>query len=73
VLGTSRRPDVDLNTGAPVTDAGYALVNVGAGLKLGKHFRVEGRAENVLDADYQTAAGYNQPGLSGYGTLIYSY
>ena len=73
LLATSRRPDLDLNTGAPVIDGGYTLVNLSAGYEIVKHLRVEARGENLLDKNYQTAAGYNQPGISGYATLIYTY
>ncbi len=73
VLATSKRPDADLNTGAPVTDGGYTLLNLSAGVEIIKHLRFEARGENLIDHHYQTAAGYNQPGISGYGTLIYSY
>lgn len=67
VLATSQRPDFGSQLG------GYALLNLTAGYEIVKHLRIEVRGENLLDHHYQTAAGYNQPGISGYATLIYSY
>lgn len=73
VLGTSKRPDVDAATGAPVESGGYALLNLSGGLQLDSHFRLEGRVENLLDKDYQTAAGFEQPGVGGYVSLRYAF
>ncbi len=68
VLAASRRPDF----GAQFL-GGYTLLNVSAGYEIVRHLRIEARGENLLDQHYETAAGYNQPGLSVYATLIYSY
>ena len=73
VLGTSQRPDVDAATGAAVESGGYALLNLTGGLQLDSHFRLEGRVENLLNKDYQTAAGFEQPGVGGYVTLRYGF
>lgn len=66
VLGSGKRPDV-----GGLENAGYALVNLSAGLQLDQRFRIQFRLENVLDKTYQTAAGYNQPDAGGYITLSY--
>ncbi len=50
---------------------GYTLVNLRAGYRLGSAWSLQARVENLLDEEYQTAAFYNQPGLSGYLTLRY--
>ena len=50
---------------------GYTLVNLRAGYHLGSAWSLQARVENLLDEEYQTAAFYNQPGLSGYLTLRY--
>jgi vitamin B12 transporter len=63
VLGVGDRVDFG---GTPL--AGYALLNATGGLELG-HFRIGARIENVLDRDYQTAAGFNQAQRSAYLTL----
>ncbi len=60
VLGSSPRPDFDRELG------GYALLNLGGGVKIGTQTRVNLRVENVLDKDYQTSSGYNQAGVSFY-------
>ena len=65
VLGADKRPDFGTTLG------GYALVNLGAGIKLNSKFAIHGRVENLLDKDYRTAAGFNQPGAVGYITLSY--
>jgi vitamin B12 transporter len=69
VLGTSDRADVDAASGAPTKDSGYVLWNLGAGVKLPYGFSLAARLENLLDRDYQTAAGYNQLGRAAYGTV----
>lgn len=69
LLGTSDRADVSPVTGGPAKDSGYVLWNLGGGVKLPRGFSLAARLENVLDRDYQTAAGYNQLGRAVYGTL----
>ncbi|MDP9139991.1 MAG: TonB-dependent receptor [Pseudomonadota bacterium] len=60
LLGSGSRPDFDRELG------GYALLNLGGGVKIGTQTRVNLRVENVLDKDYQTSSGYNQAGASFY-------
>lgn len=62
LLGTGDRVDFG---GTPLP--GYALLNLGGGVERG-HFRLAARVENVLDREYQTAAGFNQAGASAYVT-----
>jgi vitamin B12 transporter len=62
-LGSGERADFGQ------TLPGYALLNLNASAKLGEHFTLRLRGENVLDADYQTAAGYPAPGAGAYVTL----
>lgn len=73
VLGTAHRPDVDAATGAPVENGGYALLNLTGGLQLDPQIRLEGRVDNLLDKDYQTAAGFEQPGIGGSVSLRYAF
>jgi len=63
---------LDFNTGAPVTDAGYVLVGVTLREKLGHGIAVTGSLENLLDTQYQTAAGYNTAGRSLFVSLEYN-
>lgn len=44
----------------------YTLVNLRLRWPLGEHWTVEGRAENLLDEDYELAAGFNTAGASAY-------
>lgn len=71
VLGSGERPDVDFDTGARITAPGYALLNLSGGVQLDSRFRIQMRAENLLDKKYQTADGYNQPGTGVYVTVSY--
>lgn len=71
VIATSSRADIDAATGAPVTDGGYVLLNLDARYAVTQQWSLAVRGENLLDRDYQTAAGYRQPGASVYATLRY--
>ncbi|WP_375291417.1 TonB-dependent receptor plug domain-containing protein [Qipengyuania sp.] len=46
--------------------AGYELVDLRAAIALTAGIELFGRVENVFDADYQTAAGYNSPGRGAF-------
>jgi vitamin B12 transporter len=50
---------------------GYAVVDLRAEYRLTDRLTVQGRIENLLDEDYETAAFYNQPGRGFYLTLGY--
>ncbi len=66
VLGSASRPDFDREL------PGYALLNLQAGVRVGATTELRLRAENVLDKDYQTASGFNQPGAAVYVSLRHS-
>jgi vitamin B12 transporter len=68
LIGVGRRFDDTANT--LVLDP-YGTLDLRAEYALGKGFRVQGRLENLFDADYETAAYYNQPGRGFYLTLRY--
>ena len=51
--------------------AGYGIIDLRAAYQLAKDWQLQGRIENLLDKDYETAALYNQPGSSLYVTLRY--
>lgn len=53
------------------TMGGYLLTNLNTRFRLGESWRLTGRIENVLDRDYETAAGFNMAGRSGYLELGY--
>ncbi len=71
LLLTGSRPDGDFNTGAPVTDGGYALLGASVHRDLGYGFGLLVRIDNLLDSTYQTASGYNTAGRSLFVQLEY--
>lgn len=50
---------------------GYVLVDLRAEYAFSRSLRLQGRIENLLDEDYETAAFYNQPGRRFFVTLRY--
>ena len=72
LLFTGPRADLDFTTGAPVTDAGYALLGVSLRRELGEGFAALMRVDNLLDSRYQTASGYNTARRSLYLGLEYA-
>ncbi|HSC47912.1 MAG TPA: TonB-dependent receptor [Gammaproteobacteria bacterium] len=72
LLLTGRRPDGDFATGAPVTDAGYALLGASLHQDLGAGFGLLLRIDNLLDTHYQQFSGYNTAGRSLFLQLEYS-
>jgi vitamin B12 transporter len=54
-----------------VSIEGYALLDLRAEYAFSEALRIQGRIENVLDQDYETAAYYNQPDRSFFVTLRY--
>lgn len=50
---------------------GYSLLDLRAEYAFTDALRLQGRVENLLDAQYETAAWYNQPGRALFVTLRY--
>ena len=50
--------DVDL--------ASYSLINMTGSYRIGENLELMGRVENLLDEEYEEAAGYGTPGRSVY-------
>jgi vitamin B12 transporter len=50
---------------------GYALIDLRAEYAFSRSLRIQGRIDNLLDEDYETAAFYNQPGRRFFVTLRY--
>ncbi|HEY3644828.1 MAG TPA: TonB-dependent receptor [Gammaproteobacteria bacterium] len=71
LLLTGPRSDIGFSSGAAVTDGGYALVGVSLRRELGAGFAGLIRVDNLLDARYQTANGYNTAGRSLFLQLEY--
>ncbi|MBM7060715.1 TonB-dependent vitamin B12 receptor [Pseudomonas sp. UL073] len=51
--------------------AGFATLDLRGEYRLNPEWRLQTRVANLFDADYQTAAGYNQPGQAVYFTVRY--
>ena len=68
VLGSGPRKDF-----GGVELGGYTLFNLTGGVRIGEHAALRLRVENLLDKDYQTAAGYDQQDRSYYATASYTY
>ena len=51
---------------------GYNLVNFSAGWAFHTKWRLELRADNLLDEDYEPAFGFNSPGRSAYLSLAWA-
>jgi vitamin B12 transporter len=68
LIGVGRRYDDAANTQRL---APYATLDLRAEYAFTKAWRLQGRLENLFDADYETAAYYNQPGRGLYLTLRY--
>ena len=66
VLWVGSRPDRDFSVYPypTVTLPGYALLDLAVTKSLGSGFEIFARAENLLNADYQTVWGYGSPGLT---------
>jgi len=47
----------------------YSLVNLSGSYRVARNISLFGRIENLLDEDYETAKGYNAPGLSAYAGI----
>ncbi len=51
----------------------YVTMDLRSHYKVTEKWSVQGRAENLLDRDYETAAFFNQPGRSLFVTLAYQH
>jgi len=71
LLLTGPRSDIAFSDGTPVTDGGYALLGVSLHRELGAGFAGLIRVDNLLDARYETANGYNTAGRSLFLQLEY--
>ncbi len=66
----SDHADID-SMGSNIRLPGYGLANLRYALSVTKQLRLEVKAVNVTDKEYETVAGYNTPGRSYYLTLRY--
>ena len=75
-----RYAEFDLMVGAAWDDGfnslrlgGYEVLDLRASLPLGGGLRAFGRVENLLDADYRTAAGYAQAGRGAFAGVRFDF
>ena len=67
VLYVSSWVDVDRSGNTPRLDApGYTTVNLAANYEVDKHVTVFGRADNLLNKQYENPTGFLRPGLGVY-------
>lgn len=71
VVGQGRRYDKVPNA-ASGRMGGYALLNAYVHYTLARDWRVELRANNILDKDYELAKGYGTPGANAFVSLRYA-
>ena len=50
---------------------GYSIVNLRASYAVSKKLSVKWKLENIFDTEYETALTYNNPGISGYISILY--
>lgn len=50
---------------------GYSVVNLRASYAISKKTSFKWKIENVFDTEYETALTYNNPGISGYLSIVY--
>lgn len=70
ILAAGKRYD-DLANAAELDR--YVTVDLRSQYKVTEKWAIQGRAENLLDRDYETAAFFNQPGRSVFVTLAYQH
>jgi vitamin B12 transporter len=58
--------DYDFLTFMRTRLAGYTLVDVRAAIKLGNHYELYGRIENLFNEQYEMVSGYGTTGTAGY-------
>jgi len=73
---TSSTPDIPVYEYCPqyscVKNAGYSVVNLFTSYKYDDNWSAKLRIENLFNKSYETAYGYNTPGLGAFLTLQYS-
>lgn len=72
LVASGERADVDSATFLTITEPGYALLNFTASWWISPSWSLSGRIENVLDAEYETASGYNTADRGAFLTLRYT-
>jgi vitamin B12 transporter len=67
-VGFSRRGAAPTSEFDAISQTAWASVlDLAAGVNLGKHWEISARIDNVLDEDYEVTPGYATSGLAAYG------
>lgn len=69
VIWVGVREDIDFSTYQRTELKGYVLINLAAHYYVFDFLRLNARAENLLDTDYEDVFGYGTAGLSFYGGI----
>lgn len=69
LIWITNRDDIDFSTYMRTELKGYVLLNAAAHYDIFDFLRLNIRAENLLDTDYQEVLGYGTPGASVYGGI----
>lgn len=62
LLARSKRADIDAVSFSPVNASGYVLASLNGIYKMNDNASILANIDNLLDTDYETAAGYQQAG-----------
>jgi len=65
---TGKRPDTAFNPMLPA----YSVTNITARYTLSPEWAFTARIDNLFDRQYQTAWGYNQPGIGAYAGIVWN-
>lgn len=72
LIASGPRQDIDAATFAPAENAGYVIGNLSADWRFASDWSLQGRIENLGDAEYQSVSGYRPAERSLFLTLRYS-
>ena len=67
IIWVGSRQDINFSTYERITLKGYVLVNFAGHYDIFDFLRINVRAENLLNSDYEEVYGYATPGFSVYG------
>lgn len=69
IIWVGTREDIDFSTYQRIELKGYLLINLSAHYDVFDFLRLNARAENLLNTDYEEVFGYGTAGLSFYGGI----
>ena len=54
-------------------NSGFATLRMSLKYQVTNNSKITARLENLLDKDYEEIAGYETPGIAGYGGFIFNF